>query len=49
LILKNISKGKKEQDIKRYALNLTKINASSSNLSDDKSGTWIVNFDSDIG
>ena len=49
LILKNVPKGKKEQDIKRYAFILTKINATSSILSDEKSRTWIVNFDSDIG
>ena len=49
LFLKNISKNKKETDIKRFALYLTKVNAVSCNLHDESSGTWLVNFESNIG
>ena len=49
LFLRNVPKKKKIDDVKRYISCLTNANFVSCKLHDEKTGTWLVNLESDIG
>ena len=49
LFLKNVPKKKKIDDVKRYTSCLTNANFVSCELHDEKTSTWLVNLESEIG